>query len=157
FRNLVYYYLASKNRPKRSHMLGKLRALRTLPGPVRLLVTVAATGLTCVFQLPLEPDVPGDPFLLFFVVVIAAALAFGERVAFVAVGLPTFLAFLFFEPFGTLAIRHARDLIRIELYAALAGISVLIVASIGRALVDGGAQMDGKGSVFVRELTHRVA
>src|SRR5262245_17147197 len=130
-------------------MLGKLRALRTLPFPVRLFVTVAAAVLTCAFQLPLEPDVPGDPFLLFFVIVITAALAFGERVAFVAAGLTTFLAFLFFEPFGTLAIRHAKDLIKIELYAALAGIAVLIVASIGRELVDGGAQMDAGGSVFV--------
>jgi len=60
-------------------MLGKLRALRSLPAPVRLLVTGAAAALTCVFQLPLEPDVPGDPFLLFFMVVIGAAFAFGER------------------------------------------------------------------------------
>jgi two-component sensor histidine kinase len=140
-------------------MLGKLRALRSLPVPIRLLVTGAAAALTCAFQLPLEPDVPGDPFLLFFMVVIGAAFAFGEHIGFVAVGLTTFLAFFFFEPFGTLAIKHAGDLIKIELYAVLTGISVLIVASIGRALVDAkaSAEMDGEGNIFVRELTHRIA
>jgi two-component sensor histidine kinase len=92
------------------------------------------------------------------VVVIAAAFAFGERLGFFAVGFTTFLAFLFFEPFGTLAIRHAGDLIKIELYAVLAGISVLTIASIGREVAEyGGAAVDGRGSVFLRELTHRVA
>src|SRR5215467_8214060 len=143
---------------KRSHMLHRLRTLRNVPLPVRLLVTGAAVGLVCAFQLPLEPDVPGDPFLLFFIVVIATAFAFGERVGFVAVGLTSLLAFFFFEPFGTLAIRHAGDLVRIELYAVLAAISALIVGSIGRAFVDAaGAQTDARGSIFLRELTHRVA
>src|SRR5215813_4834579 len=143
---------------KRSHMLHRLRTLRNVPLPVRLLVTGAAGGLVCAFQLPLEPDVPGDPFLLFFMVVIATAFAFGERVGFVAVGLTSLLAFFFFEPFGTLAIRHAGDLVRIELYAVLAAISALIVGSIGRAFVDAaGAQTDAKGNIFFRELTHRVA
>jgi len=140
-------------------MLRKLQALRNLPLPVRLFITGAAAGLTCAFQLPLEPDVPGDPFLLFFMVVIGTVFAFGERVGFVAVGLTTFLAFFFFEPFGTLAISHAGDLIKIELYAVLASISVLLLASIGRALVnvETATQADGGGSIFVRELTHRVA
>jgi len=139
-------------------MLHRLRTLRNVPLLVRLLATGAAVGLVCAFQLPLERDVPGDPFLLFFMVVIATAFAFGERVGFVAVGLTSLLAFFFFEPFGTLAIRHAGDLVRIELYAVLAAISALIVGSIGRAFVDAaGAQTDAKGSIFLRELTHRVA
>jgi two-component sensor histidine kinase len=139
-------------------MLHRLRTLRNVPMPVRLLVTGAAVGVVCAFQLPLEPDVPGDPFLLFFVVVIATAFAFGEHVGFAAVGFTSLLAFLFFEPFGTLAIRHAGDLVRIELYAVLAAISALIVGSIGRAFVDAaGAQTDARGSIFLRELTHRVA
>jgi two-component system, sensor histidine kinase PdtaS len=91
-------------------------------------------------------------------VVIATAFAFGERVGFVAVGLTSLLAFFFFEPFGTLAIRHAGDLVRIELYAVLAAISARIVGAIGRALADAvGGQTDTKGSIFLRELSHRVA
>ena len=139
-------------------MLHRLRTLRSVPLPVRLLVTGAAVGLVCAFQLPLEPDVPGDPFLLFFMVVMATAFAFGERVGFLAVGLTSLLAFFFFEPFGTLAIRHAGDLVRIELYAVLAAISARIVGAIGRALADAaGGQTDTKGSIFLRELSHRVA
>jgi two-component sensor histidine kinase len=139
-------------------MLQRLRTLRNVPMPVRLLVTGAAVGVVCAFQLPLEPDVPGDPFLLFFMVVIATAFAFGEQVGFAAVGFTSMLAFLFFEPFGTLAIRHAGDLVKIELYAVLAAISALIVGSIGRAFVDAAAaQTDAKSSIFFRELTHRVA
>src|SRR5215813_6827695 len=114
---------------KRSHMLHRLRTLRNVSLPVRLLVTGAAVGVICAFQLPLEPDVPGDPFLLFFMLVIGTVFAFGERIGFVAVGLTTFLAFFFFEPFGTLAISHAGDLIKIELYAVLASISVILLAS----------------------------
>jgi len=149
----------TKQASEQSHMLRKLQALRNLPVQVRLFITGAAAALTCAFQLPLEPDVPGDPFLLFFMLVIGTVFAFGERIGFVAVGLTTFLAFFFFEPFGTLAISHAGDLIKIELYAVLASISVILLASIGRALVNAetAAQGDGGGSIFVRELTHRVA
>jgi two-component sensor histidine kinase len=91
-------------------------------------------------------------------VVIGGAFVFGQRAGFAAVGLTTLLAFFFFEPFGTLAISHAGDLVKIQLYAFLAGFSALIVASIGQALVDAEASgpTDGNGNVFVREMTHRI-
>lgn len=144
-------------------MLHKLRALRSWPLWLRLVLTGATLGVVCAFQLPLETEVPGDPFLLFFMVVIGSTLAFGEYVGFFAVALSTFLSFFFFEPLGTLAIKHAADLIKIELYAALASGSVLTVAHLGRALAAAHAatqsleQSDKKSSILLRDLAHRVA
>ena len=144
-------------------MLHTLRALRSWPLWFRLLLTGGILGVFSALQLPLENEVPGDPFLLFSMVVIGSTLMFGERVGFFAVALSTFLSFFFFEPLGTLAITHAADLIKIELYAILASASVLAVAQVGRTLV--GAltatqsleQSDRTRSILLRELAHRVA
>src|SRR5262249_29083900 len=46
-------------------MLPLLRATRTWPRLLQLAVMAAAVGITYLLQLPLEADVPGDPFLLF--------------------------------------------------------------------------------------------
>ena len=144
-------------------MLHTLRALRNWPLWFRLVLTGGTLGLIGAFQLPLETEVPGDPFLLFSMVVIGSTLVFGERVGFFAVGLSTFLSFFFFEPGSTLAIKHAADLIKIELYAVLTSASVLAVAQVGRALL--GAllatqsleQSDRARSTLLNELAHRVA
>jgi len=80
------------------------------------------------FQLPIERHLPGEPFLLFLLVVIAATLAFGAAAGFLSVGLSTILSALFFEPVGSLAIQHATDLITIELYAVLASCCVMAFA-----------------------------
>jgi two-component sensor histidine kinase len=144
-------------------MLAKLRALRSWPLWFRLAFTGLALGVICAFQLPLEPEVPGDPFLLFSMVVIGSTLAFGQQVGLFAVGGTTFLSFFFFEPHGTLAIKHAADLIKIELYAVFSCACVFAVAQLGRALVAAEAatqsleQSDRTRSILLRELAHRVA
>lgn len=144
-------------------MLHKLRALRSWTLWLRLVLTAASLGVMSALQLPLETEVPGDPFLLFFMVVIGSALAFGEHVGFFAVGLSTLLSPFFFEPVGSFAVVHAFDLIKIELYAVLAGVSVLAVAHLGRAIVAAEAatrsleQSDNKSTILLQELVHRIA
>jgi hypothetical protein len=51
---------------------------------IRVLATAAVLAAACAIQLPLENEVPGEPFLLFLLAVIGATLAFGARVGFVA-------------------------------------------------------------------------
>src|SRR5262245_7233750 len=84
---------------------------------LRIAVTAAATIIVYLVQVPLEHEVPGEPFLLFSLVVISATLTFGPLAGFIAVGLSTFLSMQFFEPYGSLSLVHAGDLIKIELYA----------------------------------------
>ena len=60
--------------------------------PIRLAATGAAVTATCLFRLPIERHVPGEPFLLFLLIVIASTLAFGASVGFVGVGLSTLLS-----------------------------------------------------------------
>ena len=67
--------------------------------------------------------------------VIATTLAFGGRVALGGVALSTFPSVSFFEPVGTLAIHHAVDLVKVEVYAVLATGCVLGLARLGDAMI----------------------
>ena len=140
-----------------------LRTTQGWPLSIRLTTTGVALAATCLIQLPLQRDVPGDPFLLFFVVVIASTLAFGARVGFVSVGLSTLLSILFFEPGGTLMLHHAADLIKVELYAILASASVVAFAHLGNALTaarenaESLTHLNESRSILFRELAHGVA
>ena len=97
-----------------------LRTVQSYSFWLHLAITGAVLAAACLFQLPLEREVPGEPFLLFFLVVVAATLAFGTRIGFVTAGMSTVLALLFFEPVGTFALQNAADLVSVELYALLA-------------------------------------
>ena len=140
-----------------------LRTTQGWPLSIRLTTTGVALAATCLFQLPLEHEVPGDPFLLFSMVVIASTLAFGARVGFVAVGVSTFLSVPFFEPVGTLALKHAADLIKIELYAILTACSVVAFAYLGNALnlardkAEEHKRLGESRSILLREQAHGVA
>jgi two-component system, sensor histidine kinase PdtaS len=144
-------------------MLASLKVLRRWPLWARLGVATTVLLLAYFFQIPLETEVPGEPFLLFFLVVIVAALAFGGGVGLFTVVLSTFLCFPFFEPRGSLVLNHAADLIRIELYAVLAAGSVIGLARLAHALIaaDEAARVlelsERANSVLLRELAHRVA
>jgi two-component sensor histidine kinase len=116
------------------------------------------------FQIPLERSVPGEPFLLFLLVVIATTLAFGARVGFVSVAVSTLLSdVFFFEPIGSFALYHASDLIKLELYAIVAGGCVLAFATLGNALIAAADNsealnlLERNKSVLLRELVHGVA
>src|SRR5262245_1766606 len=126
----------------------------------RVLVTVTVLAAAFAVQIPLTNEVPGEPFLLFLLVVIGATLAFGAGVGFIAVGLSTLLSLPFFEPVGTITLTHASDLIKIELYAVLAGGCVLAVTIFANALVAAGdknkdlERLDANKSLLLRELGH---
>jgi Histidine kinase len=117
----------------------------------------------CLFQLPIEREVPGEPFLPFLLVVIAATLVFGSTAGFVGVGLSTILSLLFFEPVGSLAVYHAPDLIKIELYALVASGSVAAFGRVGSVFkaasqsADSLKELNERKSILLRELAHGVA
>ena len=141
----------------------KIGRTRRWPLWSRVLVTVAMLAAACAMQFLLAKDVPGEPFLFFLLVVVGATLAFGAGVGFVAVGLSTLLSLPFFEPLGTITLTHASDLIKIELYAVLAGGCVVAVATFANALVAAGdrntnlERLDVNKSLLLRELAHGVA
>ena len=140
-----------------------LRASRKWPVPINVAVTTAAVVATCLFQLPIERHVPGEPFLLFILVVIASTLAFGASVGFLATGLSTILSMLFFEPIGSFAVWRATDLIKIELYAVFASCAVFAFARLAKMVIasrdatDSLKRLNESRSVLLRELAHGVA
>lgn len=129
----------------------------------RLAMTGLAFSLVHLLQVPLEREIPGEPFLLFVLVVLVTALAFGTRVALVGVGLSTLLSLYFFEPFNTLAIHHASDLIKIQVYAIVASGCAVAVGYLGNALIAASEEtealkrLDVDRSILLRELAHGVA
>jgi two-component sensor histidine kinase len=133
-----------------------LRAIQCWPLWIRLAITGLALGTAFVFQIPLERDWPGEPFLLFLLVVIGTTLCFGTRVGLVSVALSTFLSLYFFEPVGSPMLRYASDLEKIEIYAILALGCVVGFAYLGNRLIDKSAA-DNNKSVLLRELVHGVA
>jgi PAS domain S-box-containing protein len=80
----------------------------------------AATGL----QLPVLINVPGRPFLIYFVAVVASASVLGRTAGFVAVAESTLAALLFYVPTYLLKMTPAADLAAVEIYAILAALSV---------------------------------
>lgn len=111
-----------------------------------------------------EPsDVPGEPFLLFFAILVSCTLAFGRAVGFFAVALTSVLSLPFFEPGNSLYIANAADLIEVELYAIFSAATVMLVGRLGQALLvarresAAAATLEKEKSVLLTELTHRVA
>jgi two-component system, chemotaxis family, CheB/CheR fusion protein len=70
--------------------------------------------------MPMERDWPGEPFLLFLLVVIGTTLCFGTRLGLMSAALSVFLSLYFFEPVGSPTVRYASDLNKIVLYAIIA-------------------------------------
>jgi K+-sensing histidine kinase KdpD len=97
-----------------------LRIRQKWPLSICLAAAASAVVLAYLFQLPIGRQVPGEPFLLFLLVVIASTLAFGASAGFLADALSTMLSILFFEPAGSFALWYAVDLIKTELYALVA-------------------------------------
>jgi two-component sensor histidine kinase len=140
-----------------------LRTVQSYSFWLHLAITGAMLAAACLFQLPLEREVPGEPFLLFFLVVVAATLAFGTRIGFVTAGMSTVLALLFFEPVGTFALQNAADLVSVELYALLAGVSVVAFSRLRNALTEAHnkaetlKRLEESKSILLRELAHGVS
>jgi two-component sensor histidine kinase len=144
-------------------MLPLLRAIRGSPLWLRGAIVLGAVGVTYLFQLPLQADVPGDPFLLFLLVVLASTVALGQGLGLSAAVLTAILSTHFFEPGGTLHIHHAADLVRVELYLLLACACVLATGRLVGIFMDAYdrsarlAERENTKSVLLRELSHRVA
>jgi len=79
-----------------------------------------ALGVAYVLQMPMERDWPGEPFLLFLLVVVGTTLCFGTRLGLMSAALSVFLSLYFFEPVGSPTVRYASDLNKIVLYAIIA-------------------------------------
>src|SRR5215470_7643661 len=141
-------------------MVRELSALRSLPFWLRVTVSGAALAAAHAFQIPIEKEVPGEPFLLFFIIVIASTLAFGELVGFILSGASTVLSIYYFEPIGGIALNHASDLIKIELYGVMCALSVLGVGrlhwSIVR-LIRAMSSNERKSALLFKEMAHRTS
>jgi two-component system, sensor histidine kinase PdtaS len=141
----------------------KIQATRHWPMWWRVAVTAAAVIIAYLVQIPIERQVPGEPFLLFALLVICATLAFGSQAGFIAVGLTTFLTFPFFEPYGYFSLVHATDLIGIEVYAILSAGCVFAFSRLGKALIalreanESLTRQDNNRSLLLRETAHGVA
>ena len=77
-------------------MLALLRAARDVPVWLRVAITGSALTGAYLFQIPIEVEVPSEPFLLFFVIVVACTLGFGQGVGFFAAVLSAVLCLPFF-------------------------------------------------------------
>jgi two-component sensor histidine kinase len=148
-----------KNVERGAQVLQKLGAVQRWPFWIRITITGLALATAYQFQIPLERDLPGEPFLLFLLVVIGTTLGFGARVGLLSVALSTFLSLYFFDPVGSPELRYASDLEKVELYAILAIGCVVGFAYLGSALIEAGdkSEADKDKSILLRELVHGVA
>jgi PAS domain S-box-containing protein len=87
---------------------------------IATIIVAAATAL----QLPVGADIPGKPFLLYFVAVVAAASALGRAAGFVAVVCTTVASLFYHDPVYSLKLTRTIDLLAIQIYAAVAALSV---------------------------------
>jgi len=87
---------------------------------IATITVAAATAL----QLPVGADFPGEPFLLYFVAVVASASVLGRAAGFVAVAETSIVSLLYHEPIYSLKVTRSIDLLGIEIYAVVAALSV---------------------------------
>jgi PAS domain S-box-containing protein len=99
----------------------------------------AATAL----QLPADIEIPGEPFLLYFVAVIASAGVLGRTAGFVAAIESSIVSALYFEPMYSLKLTYAIHLLAIEIYAAISAVSVEVLCRI----LDGAVAERSKATV----------
>jgi two-component system, sensor histidine kinase PdtaS len=138
-------------------MLLKVAAIHRWPLWIRITVTGSAVAAAYLLQIPLEREVPGEPFLLFLLVVIGATFAFGATTGLVGVAMTTALSILFFEPSASFPLHHAVDLVKIEVFAILATACVFALAHYCDVLNSSLKQAEEKKSLFFFELAHGVA
>jgi two-component sensor histidine kinase len=144
-------------------MLALLKVTNTFPVWLRVAITCLALSTAYLLQIPIETEVPGEPFLLFFAIVVGCTLVFGRITGFLAVAVSSLLSLHFFEPGGSINIYHASDLIKVELYALFSAGAVVLVSGLNTALLATQqatlllANKESQKSVLLAELAHRVA
>jgi two-component sensor histidine kinase len=138
-------------------MLRRVEAVQRWSLWIRVTLAGVAVVATYLLQIPLERDIPGEPFLLFFLVVLGVTFAFGTTTGFVAVAMTTVLSIRFFEPNGSFALHHAADLVKVQVYAILATACVFVFARYCDALNASLKRAEEKKALLVSELAHGVA
>jgi PAS domain S-box-containing protein len=105
-------------------MLQLIAAARSWPVVVRIGIATIAVLAATALQLPVEIEVPGEPFLLYFIIVIISSILFGRVPGFFTAAATTIACIPYFEPLYSFRIHHAVDLLAIEAYAVGAVASV---------------------------------
>jgi K+-sensing histidine kinase KdpD len=71
---------------------------------VRIGIATVAVAAATVLQLPVEIIFPGQPFLFYFVAVVASASVLGRTAGFVAVAETSIASLLFYDPIYSLKV-----------------------------------------------------
>jgi PAS domain S-box-containing protein len=109
----------------------------------------ATTGV----QLPVEVNFPGQPFLLYFVAVVASASVLGRTAGFIAVAETSIASFLFYDPAYSLKVTHTVDLLAIQIYAVFAALSVeAFCRFVDSALAEKSAAISAQACLADREV-----
>src|SRR5262249_48317519 len=91
---------------------------------VRIGIATIGVAATTGLQLPVEVNFPGQPFLLYFVAVVASASVLGRTAGFVAAAETSIASLFFYDPVYSLKVIQTVDLLAIEIYAVIAALSV---------------------------------
>jgi PAS domain S-box-containing protein len=105
-------------------MLQSITLARSWHLLARIGIATIVVGVVTALQLPVEVPFPGQPFLLYFVAVVAVASVLGRTAGFVAVAETTIGSLIFHTPAYSLKVTQTVDLLAIEIYAVVAGLCV---------------------------------
>jgi PAS domain S-box-containing protein len=125
---------------------------------VRIGIATIAVAATTGLQLPVEVNFPGQPFLLYFVAVVASASVLGRTAGFVAVAETSIASLLFYDPGYSLKVTHTVDLLAIQLYAVVAALSVeAFCRLVDSALAEKSAAISAQACLADREVQLKLA
>src|SRR5260370_5834238 len=84
---------------------------------IRIGIATIAVAATTGLHLPLEINFPGQPFLLYFVAVVASASVLSRTARFVAVAETSMASLLFYDPAYSLQVTHTVDLLALQTHS----------------------------------------
>jgi PAS domain S-box-containing protein len=114
---------------------------------VRIGLATIAVAAATVWQLP------GEPFMLYFLAVVASASVLGRTAGFVAVAASTIASLLHYDPVHLLKVTHTVDLLVIEIYAIAAALSVeAFCRLVDSALAEKSAAISAEARLADREV-----
>src|SRR5260221_8305447 len=120
---------------------------------VGIAIATIAVAATTGLQLPVEIVFPGQPFLLYFVAVVASASVLGRTAGFVAVAETSMASLLFYDPGYSLKVTHTVDLLAIQIYAVVAALSVeAFCRVVDSALAEKSAAISAQACLADREV-----
>ena len=120
---------------------------------VRIGIATIAVAATTGLQLPVGVNFPGQPFLLYFVAVVASASLLGRTAGFVAAAETSIASLLFYDPAYSLKVTHTVDLLAIEIYAVVAALSVeAFCRLVDSALAEKSAAISAQARLADREV-----